>query len=97
MKKLLLGLLLILGSNSGGAEWSELWRGDEYTILADLDHLVKTETNVKMWVLSDFNTVRTNAGDKKLCSTTQIEYDGVRDKYRTLANNFDESGHARAS
>jgi hypothetical protein len=50
-----------------------------------------------MWVLSDFNTVRTNAGDKKLCSTTQIEYDGVRDKYRTLANNFDESGHARAS
>jgi hypothetical protein len=95
MKKLLLGLLLILGSNSAWAEWSELWRDNEYTILADLDNLVKTETTVKMLVLRDFNTVRTIAGDKNLSSTTQIEYDCAREKYRTLASNFYEGSNAK--
>ena len=95
MKKLLLALLLIASCNSAWAEWSELWRDNEYTILADLDNLARTETTVKMWVLRDFNTVRTIAGDKNLSATTQIEYDCAQEKYRTLASNFYEGSYAR--
>ncbi len=79
MKKLLLGLLLIITSTSAVADWVDIGVStgtDIFTQYVDLASMRKTGTALRVWALRDFDTVVVDKdGDRYLSSKTLYEID----------------------
>ncbi len=86
MKRLLLGLMLLVTAGAASAEWTRV--GDNYLFFQYVDGAtIRRNGNlVKMWDLSDFKTVQTGpSGESYLSQKTQLEYDCKEEKGRRLA------------
>jgi len=66
MKKLFLTLMLVVLSSNAMAEWVEIGATDNSTLYFDSNTIRKSGNKVKMWSLSDFNSVEEVSGDKFL-------------------------------
>jgi hypothetical protein len=87
MIKLLLVLILSLLSTSVMAEWDLIASSEDgdLKVYADKSNILKTDNNVKMWVLYDYNTVKESAGDKYLSQKYLTEHDCKNKRSRILA------------
>ena len=85
MKRLLLGLMLLVTAGAASAEWTVAGGNDQFVQYVDRATIRRNGNLVKMWVLSDLKTVQTDAGDSYLSSKAQQEYDCKEEKSRTLA------------
>jgi len=85
MKKLLMGLMLLVTAGAASAEWTIAGGNDQFVQYVDRATIRRNGNLVKMWVLSDLKTVQTDAGDSYLSSKAQQEYDCKEEKSRTLA------------
>ena len=90
MKRLLLGLMLIVTATAASAEWTFVsdtgGDTDDYIQYVDRATIRKRGNLVKMWGLRDFKTVQKSAaGDSYLSSNAQEEYDCKEEKSRILA------------
>ena len=89
MKKLLLGLMLLMTAGAASAEWTAVGetRGgtDDYIQYVDRATIRRNGNFVKMWGLADFKTVQTVAGDSFLSQKMQWEFDCKDEKSRLLA------------
>ena len=85
MKRLLMGLMLLVTAGAASAEWTVAGGNDQFVQYVDRATIRRNGNLVKMWVLSDLKTVQTDAGDSYLSSKAQQEYDCKEEKSRTLA------------
>ena len=85
MKRLLMGLMLLVTAGAASAEWTIAGGNDEFVQYVDRATIRRNGNLVKMWDLMDNKTVQTDAGDSHLSSKAQQEYDCKEEKSRTLA------------
>ena len=85
MKRLLIGLMLLVTATAATAEWTGVGGNDNYIQYADRATIRRNGNLVKMWDLADFKTVETVPGYFHLSSKAQSEYDCKEEKSRTLA------------
>ena len=85
MKRLLIGLMLLVTAGAASAEWTIVDGGDRFIHYVDRETIRRNGNLVKMWDLADFKMVRTTAGHSYLSSKTQREYDCKEEKSRLLA------------
>ena len=85
MKRLLLGLMLLVTAGAASAEWTRAGGSDEFIQYVDRATIRRKGNLVKMWDLKDYKTVRTVAGDSYLSDKAQQEYDCKEEKKRVLA------------
>ena len=90
MKRLLLGLMLLVTATAASAEWTiagETRGGtDDYIQYVDRATIRRNGDLVKMWGLTDFKTVQKAAGGESyLSGKTQWEFDCKDEKVRSLA------------
>ena len=85
MKRLLLGLMLLVTAGAASAEWTRLSETDNYIYYVDLATIRRNGNLVKIWTLADFKAVRKNAGKSFLSEKSQSEYDCKEEKSRILA------------
>ena len=86
MKRLLMGLMLVMTAGAASAEWTLV--GDNYLFFQYVDRAtIRRNGNfVKMWDLSDYKTVQKAAGGESyLSGKTQWEFDCKDEKVRSLA------------
>jgi len=84
MHKAILMILLAVVSSSAIAEWIEIGATDNSTLYFDSNTIRKSGNKVKMWSLSDFNSVEEVSGDKFLSEMHQDEYDCKEEQTRLL-------------
>ena len=75
MKRLLLGLMLLVTATAVSAEWTSVGASAEYIAYVDKGTIRRNGNFVKMWDMSDYKTVQTVAGDSFLSTKRQSEYD----------------------
>ena len=95
MKKLLLGLLLIIASTTAMAEWIVLGESNGITTYINLASIRKEGDIAKMWSLDDYKTSQDNGDGYKYFSGKSFnEYDCKKEKKRgmTLVNYSDNMG-----
>ena len=80
-----MGLMLLVTAGTASAEWTAAGDSDEFIQYVDRATIRRNGNFVKMWVLMDFKTVQTFAGDSYLSSKAQQEYDCKEEKVRLLA------------
>jgi hypothetical protein len=85
MKRLLMGLMLLVTATAASAEWTRVDSNDQLISYVDRATIRRNGNFVKMWNLMDYKTVRTLAGISYLSSKTQQEYDCKEEKVRILA------------
>ena len=87
MKRLLIGLMLLMTAGAANAEWTLIGSsGDEFIQYVDLATIRRNGNLVKMWDLADFKTVQKSAaGESYLSNKIQTEYDCKEEKSRSLA------------
>ena len=85
MKRLLMGLMLLVTAGGASAEWTRVGGNDDYIQYVDRATIRRNGNLVKMWDLKDYKTVQTFAGDSYLSDKTQSEYDCKEEKLRMLA------------
>jgi len=86
MKRLLMGLMLVITAGTASAEWTFADANDDYIQYVDRATIRKSGNLVKMWGLRDFKTMqKSGAGDSYLSSKAQLEYDCKEEKARILA------------
>ena len=86
MKKLLLGLMLVMTATAASAEWTAADFNDEFIKYVDFATIRRNGNFVKMWSLSDYKTVQKAAdGQSYLSSKVQDEFDCKEEKTRLLA------------
>ena len=85
MKRLLMGLMLLVTAGAASAEWTVAGGNDQFVQYVDRATIRRNGNLVKMWVLSDLKTVQTDAGDSYLSSKAQNEYDCKEERSRILA------------
>ena len=89
MKRLLLGLMLLVTATAASAEWTRVGGTndgtDDFIQYVDRATIRKSGNFVKMWNLRNYKTVRTLAGYSLLSMMTQEEYDCMEEKRRLLA------------
>ena len=90
MKRLLLGLTLLVTATAASAEWTPVGAAnvggdDQLIIYIDRATIRRNGNLVKMWDLKDFKTVQTVAGDSYLSQKIQSEYDCKEEKSQFLA------------
>ena len=85
MKRLLMGLLLVVTAGAASAEWTRVGATDGYFVYVDRATIRRNGNLVKMWDLRDYKTLRTVAGDSYLSSKTQWEFDCKEERLRVLA------------
>ena len=62
MKRLLLGLMLLMTAGAASAEWTRAGSNDDFIYYVDRATIRPNGNFVKMWLLYDFKTVRTSVG-----------------------------------
>ena len=85
MKRLLLGLMLLLVSGAASAEWTSVGASDEHIQYVDKGSIRRNGNSVKMWGLMDYKTVEKTDGKSYLSSKEQREYDCKEERTRLLA------------
>ena len=85
MKRLLLGLMLLMTATAASAEWTPIGSGDSFIQYADKATIRPNGNFVKMWLLYDFKTVRTSVGHSYLSEKAQMENDCKEERLRVLA------------
>ena len=75
MKKLRLPLMLITASSNVMAEWVEIESNETDTFYADPATIRKTGNIVRMWVLTDYKMVQTNASKPYMSKLGVRKYD----------------------
>lgn len=75
MKRLLLGLMLLVTAPTASAEWTQSGESDNYILYVDRATIRRNGNFVKMWDMSDYKTVQTVNGDSVLSTKRQSEYD----------------------
>ena len=88
MKRLLVGLMLLMTATAASAEWTAVDESDRHIQYVDRATIQRNGNLVKMWDLKDFKTVKTDAGYSNLSSKTQNEYDCKEEKKRILARTW---------
>ena len=87
MKKLLMGLMLLVTAGAAGAEWTAAGGTGELIQYVDRATIRKSGNLVKMWDLADYKTVQTSpsTGVSYFSDKGQREYDCKEEKRRLLA------------
>ena len=85
MKRLLLGLMLLVTAGAATAEWTSVGEDDALIVYVDIGTIRRNGNLVKMWDMLDHKTVQTDAGGSYLSGKTQQEYDCKEEKVRRLA------------
>ena len=91
MKRLLLGLTLLVTATAASAEWTPVGAAnvggdDQLIIYIDRATIRRNGNFVKLWDLADYKTVRTTVnGYSFLSSKSQWEFDCKEEKSRILA------------
>ena len=85
MKRLLMGLMLLVTATAASAEWTIAGLSDIDIRYVDRATIRRNGNFVKMWDLSDYKAVQTNAGYSYLSSKTQWEFDCKEERLRVLA------------
>ena len=85
MNRLLLGLMLLMTATAASAEWMRSGGNDRLIQYVDIATIRRNGNFVKMWHLTDFNTVQTTDGASYLSQKSQQEYDCKEEKSRILA------------
>ena len=75
MKRLLMGLMLVMTATAASAEWTRVGDADEFIQYVDVATIRRNGNLVKMWDLKDFKTVQAIAGKSYLSDKGQQEYD----------------------
>lgn len=88
MKKLLLLLMLAAVSTSVMAEWVAIGTGDGFILYANPDTIRKSGNKVKMWSLTDYNSVRKVGIEKFLSDKSQGEYDCKKEQAKNLYSSW---------
>jgi len=88
MKRLLMGLMLLMTAGAASAEWTQSAGNDEVVIYVDRATIRRNGNLVKMWELKDFKTVQkssSGARESYFSEKAQNEYDCKEEKMRLLA------------
>ena len=85
MKRLLMGLMLLVTAGAASAEWTRVSETDGFIRFVDKATIRRNGNFVKMWDMSDFKTVKTIAGLSLLSNKIQQEFDCQEDRGRMLA------------
>ena len=85
MKRLLMGLMLVMTATAASAEWTQSGESDIYIQYVDVATIRSNGNLVKMWDLKDHKTVEKSAGFSYLSDKAQQEYDCKEEKKRVLA------------
>ena len=86
MKRLLMGLMLLVTAGAASAEWTIAGDTEVFIQYVDRATIRRNGNLVKMWGLSDFKTVQKSAAGKSyLSNKQQWEFDCKEEKRRTLA------------
>ena len=85
MKKLLLGLMLLLVSGAASAEWMYAGETEHHTFYVDRATIRKNGNFVKMWSLVDYKKAEVFGGKAFLSRRTQEEFECKEEKMRLLA------------
>jgi hypothetical protein len=103
MRKIVLMLMLAVVSNGATAEWVEIYRGGDETLVADPTTSARTGDKVQMWdmgvICVDCDNVQTFGSKRYSSRTRHAEYDCKEERMRTVyatgyAGNADESRKA---
>ena len=88
MKRLLLGLMVLMTAGTASAEWTAMGSaGDDFIKYVDRVTIQRSGNFVKIWDLSDFKTVQKSAfavGNSYFSSKTQREFDCKEKRFRAL-------------
>ncbi len=68
MKRLLLGLMLLVTAGAACAEWTVAGGNDQFVQYVDRATIRRNGNLVKMWDLSDLKTVQTGPGGESFLS-----------------------------
>ena len=85
MKRLLLGLMLLVTATAASAEWTVAGETDNFIQYVDRATIRRNGNYVKMWDLLDYERVKVIGGKSDLSQRTQKEYDCKEEKKRILA------------
>ena len=86
MKRLLLGLVLLLTTTAASAEWDPVGENDLFIQYVDRATIRRNGNFAKMWDLMDYKTVqKSTAGKSYLSDKSQSGYDCKEKKSRVLA------------
>ena len=92
MKRLLLGLMLLMTAGAANAEWTRVSSHEKYVQYVDKTTIQRDGNLVRMWGLSDYKTVGRSIGGKEKWSVKDYsEYDCKRKQHR-FAKLVDFSG-----
>jgi hypothetical protein len=82
---IILVLTLFLTTSEAYAEWVKTAESDDATGYGDPDTIRSKGNLVKMWILYDYKTIQTVAGDSYLSQKMQWEYDCAEEQSRLIA------------
>ena len=85
MKRLLLGLMLLMTAGAACAEWSPVGGNDQFVQYVDRATIRRNGNLVKSWGLKDYKSVQTDYGFSYLSSQSQLEFDCKEERGRVLA------------
>ena len=85
MKRLLIGLMLLMTATAASAEWTRVGDTDEHIQFVDRATIRRNSNLVKMWDLAAYKTVRDTVGHPYWSRNNQREYDCKEEQVRTLA------------
>ena len=85
MKRLLMGLMLLVTAGAASAEWTDVGDNERLIQYVDRATIRRNGNFVKMWDLLDYKTVKTSAGVSYLSGKTQQEFDCQEERGRILA------------
>ena len=85
MKRLLMGLMLVMTATAASAEWTRVGDADEFIQYVDVATIRRNGNLVKMWYLSDHKTVKTVDGNSFLSDKAQWEFDCKEERWRVVA------------
>ena len=86
MKRLLMGLMLLVTAIAASAEWTIAGGNNRYIQYVDTATIRRNGNLVKMWDLADFKRLQKSAaGMSYLSDKSQSEYDCKEEKQRMLA------------
>lgn len=85
MKKLLMGLMLLVVSGAASAEWTVAGENDSFTLYVDRTTIRRNGNFVKMWDLKDLKKAEVIGGKSTLSIRGQQEFDCKEEKRRFLA------------
>ena len=85
MKRLLMGLMLLVTATAASAEWTIAGGNDSSIVYVDRATIRRNENLVKMWSLDDLKKAEVSNGKSTLSARSQSEYDCVEEKVRYLA------------